>query len=188
MTAPVEPQEIIFERKGEAGVVTLNRPKALNAVTHRMVLALSQALKEWESDDAVAAVVVRAEGRAFSAGGDIMDIYRAGLAGKPPVQFFADEYRLNAGIRRFPKPYVSLIDGIVMGGGVGVSFHGSHRVLGEKALFATAAASNPRLSQPNSAASVAVMPGATQLTRMPLGPHSADITLVSICRPALAAE
>ena len=76
------------------------------------------------------------EGRAFSAGGDILDIYEAGRAGKPPVDFFADEYRLNAAIARFGKPYVALIDGIVMGGGVGVSFHGSHRVLTENAQFA----------------------------------------------------
>ena len=128
--------EILFERRGKAGVVTLNRPKALNAVTHKMVLALSSALAAWENDDAISAVVLKAEGRAFSAGGDIMDIYQAGKAGKPPVQFFADEYRLNAAIPRFPKPYVALIDGIVMGGGVGVSFHGSHRVLGDKAVFA----------------------------------------------------
>ena len=81
-------------------------------------------------------VVIKAEGRAFSAGGDILDIYEAGRAGKPPVDFFADEYRLNAQIARFSKPYVSLIDGIVMGGGVGVSFHGSHRVMTENAQFA----------------------------------------------------
>jgi enoyl-CoA hydratase/carnithine racemase len=128
--------EIRFERAGRAGVVTLNRPKALNAVNHRMVRALARALDAWEADPAVALVVVKAEGRAFSAGGDLLDIYEAGRAGKPPVDFFADEYRLNARIRRFTKPYVALIDGIVMGGGVGVSFHGSHRVMTENAQFA----------------------------------------------------
>ena len=81
-------------------------------------------------------VVVKAEGRAFSAGGDILHVYEAGRAGKPPVDFFADEYRLNARIARFRKPYVALIDGIVMGGGVGISFHGSHRVMTENAQFA----------------------------------------------------
>ncbi len=128
--------EIRFERRGRAAIVTLNRPKALNAVTHGMVLALAAKLPEWEADPEIDAVVVKGEGRAFSAGGDIMDIYQAGRAGKPAVQFFADEYRLNAAIHNFRKPYVALIDGIVMGGGVGVSFHGSHRVLGEKAQFA----------------------------------------------------
>ena len=128
--------EIRFERMGKAGVVTLTRPKALNAVTHRMVKALSAALEAWAADDGVEAVVIKAEGRAFSAGGDILDIYNARQAGESRVGFFADEYHLNAAIGRFEKPYVALIDGIVMGGGVGISFHGSHRVLGEKARFA----------------------------------------------------
>ncbi|WP_378952762.1 enoyl-CoA hydratase/isomerase family protein [Mesorhizobium sp. ANAO-SY3R2] len=128
--------EIRFERIGKAGIVTLTRPKALNAVTHNMVGALSRALTAWEADHEVALVVIKAEGRAFSAGGDILHIYEAGRAGNPPVDFFADEYRLNAQIARFPKPYVALIDGIVMGGGVGVSFHGSHRVMTENAQFA----------------------------------------------------
>ena len=128
--------EIRFERLGRAGVVTMTRAKALNAVTHGMVRALSAALDAWEADDEIALVVIRGEGRAFSAGGDILDIYRAGLAGSPPVGFFADEYRVNARIAGFSKPYVALIDGIVMGGGVGVSFHGSHRVMTENALFA----------------------------------------------------
>jgi len=128
--------EIRFEHLGRAGVVTLTRPRALNAVTHRMVNALAKALHAWERDVDVDVVVVKAEGRAFSAGGDILHIYEAGRAGKPPVEFFADEYRLNASIARFRKPYVALIDGIVMGGGVGISFHGSHRVMTENAQFA----------------------------------------------------
>ncbi len=128
--------EIRFERLGRAGVVTLTRPKALNAVTHAMVKALDKALHAWERDHGVDVVVVKAEGRAFSAGGDILHVYEAGRSGKPPIDFFADEYRLNAHIARFRKPYVSLIDGIVMGGGVGISFHGSHRVMTENALFA----------------------------------------------------
>src|SRR5690606_3517200 len=118
-----------FERRGAAGVVTLARPKALNAVTHRMVLALERALDAWRDDDGVRLVVVNAEGRAFSAGGDIVDIYREGRAGRPPVRFFADEYRVNAKISAYPKPYVAMLDGIAMGGGVGVSYHGSHRIV-----------------------------------------------------------
>lgn len=125
--------DIGFDRIGRAGVVTLNRPKALNALTHGMVRALSRALDAWADDDAVAAVVVRAEGRAFCAGGDVTDVYERRDAA---LGFFADEYRLNRQIARFEKPYVALIDGIVMGGGVGISFHGSHRAMSERAQFA----------------------------------------------------
>ncbi|MEZ2332377.1 enoyl-CoA hydratase/isomerase family protein [Mesorhizobium sp. RCC_202] len=128
--------EIRFERMGRAGVVTLTRPQALNALTHNMVKALSRALDAWEEDAGINVVVVKAEGRAFSAGGDLLHVYEARRTGKPPVDFFADEYRLNARIARFKKPYVALIDGIVMGGGVGIAFHGSHRVLTENAQFA----------------------------------------------------
>ena len=129
-------EEIRFERRGKAGLVTLTRPKALNAVSHRMVLALTRALESWEADETVDLVVVQAEGRAFSAGGDIRRVHDAGFSAPESIAFFADEYRLNARLARFPKPYVSLIDGIVMGGGVGISSHGSHRVMTEKALFA----------------------------------------------------
>lgn len=128
--------EIRFERRGAAGVVTLTRPKALNALTRSMVLALERALDAWGADRDVRTVIVTAEGRAFCAGGDIVQVYHGGKAGNPPVQFFADEYRLNAKIRAFPKPYVSLIDGIAMGGGFGISYHGSHRVVTENASFA----------------------------------------------------
>jgi enoyl-CoA hydratase len=128
--------EIRFERTGKAGIITLTRPKALNAVTHGMVRALSAALKAWEADPGVVVVVIKAEGKAFSAGGDILDIYEAGRAGNPPIDFFADEYRLNAAIARFKKPYVTLIDGIVMGGGVGVSAHGSVRIVTERTQLA----------------------------------------------------
>lgn len=96
--------EIRFEHLGRAGIVTLTRPRALNAVTHGMVNALAKALHAWERDWSVDVVVVKAEGRAFSAGGDILHIYEAGRAGKPPVEFFADEYRLNAQIARFKNP------------------------------------------------------------------------------------
>jgi enoyl-CoA hydratase len=130
--------EILFEIRGHAGLVTLNRPKALNALTHGMVLALAAKLDEWRNDDQVRCVVVRAAGeKAFCAGGDIRRIYDQGTAGDPSqVGFFADEYRLNVQIKRYPKPYVALIDGIVMGGGVGVSVHGSHRVGTERTMFA----------------------------------------------------
>jgi enoyl-CoA hydratase len=131
--------EILFERRGSAGLVTLNRPAALNAVTHGMVRALAAKLDEWEHDREVTRiVVVAAPGRAFSAGGDIRALYDLAQAGRhaDALAFWRDEYTLNTRIRTYPKPYVALIDGIVMGGGVGVSVHGSHRVAGDKYLFA----------------------------------------------------
>jgi enoyl-CoA hydratase len=131
--------EILFERHGAAGLVTLNRPQALNAVTHGMVRALRARLEDWRDDPAVTRVVVTAAGeRAFSAGGDLRRLYDLGEAGQheEALDFWRDEYALNAAIKHYPKPYVSLIDGIVMGGGVGVSIHGSHRVAGDKFQFA----------------------------------------------------
>ena len=131
--------EILFERRGAAGLVTLNRPKALNAVTHGMVRALSAQLEAWANDDAVTRIVVTGAGeRSFSAGGDIRHLYDLGRAGRPGemLNFWRDEYPLNAVIKNYRKPYVSLIDGIVMGGGVGVSVHGSHRVAGDRYSFA----------------------------------------------------
>jgi enoyl-CoA hydratase len=127
--------EIEFERRGRIGLVTLNRPSALNALTSGMVQAFHAQLAAWRDDDDVAAVVVRGRGRAFCAGGDIRRVYDAGREGPPALEFFRDEYRLNAAIKHFPKPYVSLIDGYVMGGGAGISVHGSHRVFAENAVF-----------------------------------------------------
>ncbi len=128
--------QIRFERLGKAGVVTLTRPSALNALTHQMVKALSAALTAWETDAGVCVVILKAEGRAFCAGGDILDVYHARQEGRNVAEFFADEYRLNVQIHSYRKPYVSLIDGICMGGGVGISAHGSHRIMTENAVFA----------------------------------------------------
>ncbi|MGA0597383.1 enoyl-CoA hydratase/isomerase family protein [Enterovirga sp. CN4-39] len=131
--------EIICERRGAAGLVTLNRPQALNAITHNMVLELARALDEWERDPDVTRVVLQgAGGKAFSAGGDIRALYEAGREGRheEALAFWRDEYHLNIRIKRYPKPYVSLIDGIVMGGGVGVSLHGRYRVAGDRYRFA----------------------------------------------------
>lgn len=131
--------DIQFERRGAAGIITLNRPQALNAVTHDMVRALRAALENWAGDPAVTRVVIMAAGgRAFSAGGDIRALTDLGKAGKvdEAVQFWRDEYPLNDYIKNYRKPYVALIDGIVMGGGVGISIHGSHRVAGDKFAFA----------------------------------------------------
>jgi enoyl-CoA hydratase/carnithine racemase len=131
--------EILFDRRGAAGIVVLNRPQALNAVTHGMVRALRTQLEAWRHDASVTRVVVTAAGeRAFSAGGDLRRLYDLGRAGRfdEALEFWRDEYALNAAIKHYPKPYVALIDGIVMGGGVGISIHGSHRVAGDRFLFA----------------------------------------------------
>ncbi|MCO6389659.1 enoyl-CoA hydratase/isomerase family protein [Aliihoeflea aestuarii] len=130
--------EILFDTRGPAGFVTLNRPKALNAVTRNMVGLLHAKLIEWANDPAVERVVIRAAGeKAFSAGGDVRQLYDWGQAGDPAIRdFYREEYRLNTFIKRYKKPYIALIDGIVMGGGVGVSFHGSHRVGGSRLMFA----------------------------------------------------
>jgi enoyl-CoA hydratase len=130
--------EIRFDRRGAAGIVTLDRPAALNAVTLAMVRALAAQLEAWRHDGAVSRVVVTAQGRAFSAGGDLRAIYEAARTGRQrdSLAFWREEYALNAAIKRYPKPYVALIDGIVMGGGVGISVHGSHRVAGDHFAFA----------------------------------------------------
>jgi enoyl-CoA hydratase len=131
--------EILFERRGAAGIVILNRPQALNAVTFGMVGALARQLLAWESDAAVTRVIVTAAGeRAFSAGGDLRALYDLGRAGqhRAALTFWRSEYALNALIKRYRKPYIALIDGIVMGGGAGISIHGSHRVAGDGFAFA----------------------------------------------------
>ncbi len=132
-------REIVCEREGAVGLVVLDRPRALNALTLPMVRALAAALAAWEHDPAVAHVVVTGAGdRAFCAGGDIRRIYDQGRSGHAAesLTFWREEYALNARIKGYSKPYVALIDGIVMGGGVGVSLHGSHRVAGERYAFA----------------------------------------------------
>ncbi|CAA9316985.1 MAG: 3-hydroxyisobutyryl-CoA hydrolase, partial [uncultured Microvirga sp.] len=131
--------EVLCERRGSAGLITLNRPKALNAITLGMVRTIRRALDAWAGDTAVALVIIVAAGdRAFSAGGDIRDLYDLGRAGRydEALSFWREEYALNLRIKRYPKPYVALIDGLVMGGGVGVSLHGSHRIAGDRYRFA----------------------------------------------------
>lgn len=131
--------EILFERRGCAGFVTLNRPQALNAATDGMVRALAKQLDLWENDSAIDRVVVRANGeRAFCAGGDIRALYEQYKSGEvqKSIDFWRVEYTLNHRIKHYPKPYISLIDGIVMGGGVGLSLHGMYRVAGDGYSFA----------------------------------------------------
>jgi enoyl-CoA hydratase len=131
--------EIICEIRGAAGLVILNRPKALNALSLGMVRALARALDAGENDPQVArVVVVGSGGKAFCAGGDIRWLHDRGKAGRHDemLAFWAEEYALNHRIKTYPKPYLALIDGIVMGGGVGISLHGSHRIAGDRYLFA----------------------------------------------------
>jgi enoyl-CoA hydratase len=130
---PAEPDVVIRTWRG-LGRITLNRPRAINAITHAMVRAVDAALTAWETDDRVRAVVIDGAGeRGLCAGGDIRSIYEdARSGGTASLAFWADEYRLNAHIARYPKPYVAVMDGLVMGGGVGVSAHGSIRVVTER--------------------------------------------------------
>lgn len=130
--------EIIFERRGGLGIVRLNRPKALNTLSLGMYRRFSPQLVAWGDDPAVHAIVVMGEGgRAFCAGGDVRAIYDARhRPGRENADFFREEYSLIAHVHRFPKPYIALMDGIVMGGGAGISVNGSHRVATEKTLFA----------------------------------------------------
>ncbi|MET9608467.1 enoyl-CoA hydratase/isomerase family protein [Streptomyces sp. NPDC006512] len=133
-----EHDAVLIEIHGHTGVITLNRPEALNALTHAMVLTVTAALAAWERDPAVRQVLVRGAGeRGLCAGGDIRAIHAdAKSGGTASLDFWRDEYRLNARIARYPKPYVALMDGIVMGGGVGISAHGSVRVVTERSRVA----------------------------------------------------
>ncbi|HEY8950047.1 MAG TPA: enoyl-CoA hydratase/isomerase family protein [Rhizomicrobium sp.] len=134
----IDEAEVLFERRGALGLITLNRPKALNALTHEMCVAMKQQLDRWAKDDAIKSVAICGAGdRAFCAGGDIRALYESGKTKTPyALEFYRDEYILNATIKHYPKPYVALIHGIDMGGGVGVSVNGSHRIAGENMVFA----------------------------------------------------
>ncbi|MFD7325981.1 enoyl-CoA hydratase/isomerase family protein [Streptomyces sp. NPDC059875] len=137
MTATDAPH-VLVRTEGRAGFITLNRPKAINALTHAMVQRVDEALTAWEDDPAIATVVIEGAGdRGLCAGGDIRSIHDdARSGGRASVDFWRDEYRLNARIARYPKPYVAFMDGIVMGGGVGVSAHGSVRLVTERSRVA----------------------------------------------------
>jgi enoyl-CoA hydratase len=131
--------EITCEKAGRCGLITLNRPKALNALTLNMVREMAGALDRWERDPAVTRVIITgAGGKAFCAGGDIRILYDLGKAGRHAEQlsFWREEYCLNRRIKLYPKPYIALADGIVMGGGAGISLHGSHVIAGEHFTFA----------------------------------------------------
>jgi enoyl-CoA hydratase len=129
--------DILFERRGRLGLITMNRPKALNALTHEMSLALDRQLKAWAGDPRIETVAIIGAGdRAFCAGGDIRALYQSGPKGQLTREFYWNEYRMNRRIFRYPKRYIALMDGITMGGGVGVSAPGRTRVVTEKTLLA----------------------------------------------------
>jgi enoyl-CoA hydratase len=131
--------EITCERAGCCGLITLSRPQALNALTLNMVREIAGALDRWERDPGITRVLITgAGGKAFCAGGDLRILYDLGKAGRHAEQlsFWRQEYCLNRRIKLYSKPYVALADGIVMGGGAGISLHGSHVIAGEHFTFA----------------------------------------------------
>ncbi len=139
MTAASPEPEALVERRGRAGVIVLNRPKALNALTLNIVRLMAATLDRWERDGSVDRVVIRGAGdRAFCAGGDIRRLYDLGRAGDHDAQltFWREEYQLDRRIKTYPKPIVALVDGIAMGGGVGLAINAAHRVVGERFVFA----------------------------------------------------
>lgn len=133
-----ETDDIIIRQEGRAGRITLNRPQALNALTYPQIGQISAALEAWRADDGIALVILDGAGdRALCAGGDVLSLYETrDDGGQFASRFWWDEYHLNAMIARYPKPYVALQDGIVMGGGIGLSAHASHRVVTERSMLA----------------------------------------------------
>ena len=131
-------EDVIVRREGRAGRLTLNRPKALNALTFDMVKTITAALQAWSHDTAVEVVILDGAGeRAMCAGGDVRWLYDQAASGSAVARaFWREEYTLNSMIAAYPKPYVALMDGIVMGGGIGLSAHGRHRIVTERSQLA----------------------------------------------------
>jgi enoyl-CoA hydratase len=133
--------EIQLGREGGLATLTINRPRALNALTLENYRRFAPALRAWATDPSVHTLIVRGAGeRAFCAGGDVRAVYEAGrgISGDRdlPAVFFREEYELIRAIHRFPKPYIAIIDGITMGGGAGISVNGGYRIATERTLFA----------------------------------------------------
>lgn len=134
MTDAGEP-EVLLEHRGVLGLITLNRPRAINALTHAMVRQMADALTRWADDDTIKTVAIVGAGeRGLCAGGDIVSLYHDAVSGDgtASAEFWFDEYHLNAQIARYPKPIVAIQDGIVLGGGIGISAHASHRIVTER--------------------------------------------------------
>jgi enoyl-CoA hydratase len=130
--------DVIIRNQGALRRITLNRPKALNAITLGMAETMTAFMQEWAEDPAVGTILIDgAGGRAFAAGGDIRALYDAAKSGDDlSARFWATEYHLNVLIARYPKPVVALMDGVVMGGGVGLASHAAHRVVTERSSVA----------------------------------------------------
>ncbi len=134
--------EVLCEIRGAVGFITLNRPQALNALTLSMIRDLTACLLAWRDDDRVAEVAIRGSNKAgpfgaFCAGGDIRFFYQALLSGDPaPEDFFTEEYSLNHLIHSYPKPFIAFMDGVVMGGGMGISQGASHRLVTQRSKLA----------------------------------------------------
>ena len=128
--------EVLVHRDRNLGLMTLNRPRTINALNHAMVREITRVLDEWALDDSVQAVVLQGAGeRGLCAGGDIRAIYLdATSGGNETYAFWRDEYRLNSKIAHYPKPFVAVMDGLVMGGGVGLSAHASHRLVTDRSM------------------------------------------------------
>jgi enoyl-CoA hydratase len=137
MTAPANP-EVLIRADERLGRITLNRPAAINALTYSMVGAIWSALQSWKSDSAIELIILDGAGnRGFCAGGDVRALYDSRLDGSAFTRaFLRDEYHLNALIHRYPKPIIAIQDGVVMGGGIGLSAHASHRIVTERSRLA----------------------------------------------------
>ncbi|WP_170463893.1 enoyl-CoA hydratase/isomerase family protein [Ruegeria arenilitoris] len=154
--------DIYIRTTGRAGRITLTRPKALNALSYDMCMAIDTALRNWREDDAVDLIILDAEGeKAFCAGGDIAQLYDTGIKGDYEYgrTFWRDEYRLNALIFEYPKPVVSFLQGFTMGGGVGIGCHGSHRIVGETSQIALPECSIGLVPDVGSTLMLALAPG-----------------------------
>jgi len=142
MTISSSESTVVVEVQGRVGCITLNRPKALNALSLDMIRSITQALTAWREDDHVLAVAVRGVNKegpfgAFCAGGDIRFFHQSALTGNPELEdFFTEEYSLNYLIHTYPKPYIAFMDGIVMGGGMGISQGASLRIVTERSKLA----------------------------------------------------
>ena len=128
--------DILFEVKNSTGIITLNRPNALNALNLNMAVQFSNQLREWENNNKIERVLLVGNGKHFCAGGDVKSVHLSGPFSKLKSEFFSKEYSLNLQIKKFPKPYLSIWQGVVMGGGVGLSIYGDYRITTESTKFA----------------------------------------------------
>lgn len=184
--------EIVVEVQGGVGLLTLNRPKALNALTLPMVRALTAVLLRWRDDAGIAAVAIRGMGRegpfgSFCAGGDIRFFHQAALSGNPALEdFFTEEYALNHLIHGYPKPYLAFMDGIVMGGGMGISQGASSRIVTARSKLGMPETHIGLFPDVGGGYFLSRLPGSTgewlALTGQALGAHDAiELGLADVC-------